>query len=135
MHDALGGAVLADDSGLEVAALGGAPGVFSARYAGVGCGDENNRKLLLKNLAGVTDRSARFVCCMVYIDQNGNVSTATGTTEGRILEREEGGNGFGYDPLFFSYDIGKSFGVASEEEKNGVSHRARALGGIRKKIL
>lgn len=125
--------VLADDSGLCVNALGGAPGVFSARYAGDG-DDEHNNDLVLKNMEGVTDRRASFVCCMVYYSASGDILTATGEVKGEILPRRQGRNGFGYDPLFFSYELGKSMGIATAEEKNSVSHRGRALREIAKKI-
>lgn len=124
---------LADDSGLEVDALGGAPGVYSARYAGDG-DDEHNNDLLLKNLEKESNRSAKFVCCMVYYTPEGKYVWAQGETHGEILFERQGTNGFGYDPLFFSKDLNKSMGIASEEEKNTVSHRARALAEIKEKI-
>jgi len=118
---------LADDSGLCVDALDGAPGVFSARYAGEPSDDAANRIRLLEALSGVTDRTAKFVTVATLIDQDGKVTSARGETYGRILYEEVGKNGFGYDSLFFSDDLSKSFGEASAEEKDGVSHRARAL--------
>lgn len=121
---------LADDSGLCVDALGGAPGVFSARYSGGG--DAQNNALLLKNLEGVTDRRAHFCCCIVYCD--GSVISAEGKTFGSILLAPQGSGGFGYDPLFLSDDLGKSFGCATESEKNAVSHRARALAALAAKL-
>ena len=133
VSDALGVPALADDSGLVVEALGGAPGVYSARYAGDGI-DEHNNQLLLKNMQGVKNRKAKFVCCMVYYSPNGEIITATGETHGQILEKEQGENGFGYDPLFFSDDLQMSLGVASAEAKNTISHRFRALEGIRKQL-
>ena len=123
---------LADDSGLEVDSLGNAPGIYSARYSESGT-DEDNNKLLLKNLEG-KERRARFVCCMVYYD-NGEIITHSGKTEGEILFSEQGTNGFGYDPLFLSYDLNKSLGVATEQEKNSISHRSRALKGIVDKLV
>ena len=126
VSEALGMPALADDSGLEVKALGGAPGVFSARYSGEPCDNARNRALLLKNMQGVKDRSARFVCCVVLYDK-GKIVSAEGYAEGRILEAEDGFGGFGYDALFFSNDLNKSFGRATEEAKNAVSHRGRAL--------
>lgn len=120
-------ATLADDSGLCVDALNGAPGVYSARYAGKDGDDKRNRELLLKNLSGVTDRRAKFVTAATFIDESGSVTTAEGSTFGSILFEETGSNGFGYDSLFFSFDLQKSFGVATDEEKDAVSHRARAL--------
>lgn len=124
---------LADDSGLCVDALNGAPGIYSARYAGDGI-DEHNNELLLKNMKGVTDRRAKFVCCMVYYDVNGEILSATGEVKGEILTERQGENGFGYDPIFYSYELAKPMGKASAEEKNSVSHRHRALTEIIKKI-
>lgn len=124
---------LADDSGLCVNALNGAPGIYSARYAGDGI-DEHNNELLLKNMKGVTDRRAKFVCCMVYYDVNGEILSATGEVKGEILTEKQGENGFGYDPIFYSYELAKPMGKASAEEKNSVSHRHRALAEIIKKI-
>ncbi|MDE5548542.1 MAG: Non-canonical purine NTP pyrophosphatase, partial [Clostridia bacterium] len=121
----------ADDSGLCVQALGGAPGVFSARYSGGG--DAENRKLLLKNLQGKA-REAYFASAVVLVFPNGETFTAEGKTHGRILLEETGENGFGYDSLFFSDDLNKSFGEAAEEEKNGVSHRGRALLSLAEKL-
>lgn len=131
VSEALNLPALADDSGLEVDALNGAPGIYSARYSESGT-DEDNNKLLLKNLEG-KERTARFVCCMVYYDK-GEIITHFGKTEGEILLSEQGNNGFGYDPLFLSYDLNKSLGIASEQEKNSISHRSRALSGIIKKL-
>lgn len=124
---------LADDSGLCVDVLNGAPGIYSARYAGDGV-DEHNNELLLKNMKGVTDRRAKFVCCMVYYDVNGEILSATGEVKGEILTEKQGENGFGYDPIFYSYELAKPMGKASAEEKNSVSHRHRALTEIIKKI-
>ena len=128
VSEALNLPALADDSGLEVDALNGAPGIYSARYSMSGK-DEDNNKLLLENLQGKENRNARFVCCMVYYD-NGEIISHSGQTEGEILFSAQGDNGFGYDPLFFSKDLNKSLGIASEEEKNSISHRSRALNGI-----
>lgn len=122
--------VYADDSGLSVDALNGAPGVHSARYAGVHGDDKANRTLLLENLKGCRDRSARFVCVIVKYMPDDTFTYAVGETSGRILAKEIGTNGFGYDCVFFSDDIKKSFGTASPDEKNAVSHRARALQAI-----
>lgn len=126
---------LADDSGLCVGALNGAPGVFSARYAGDGHDDDANNALLLKNLNGVTDRSAYFESAIVLVYPDGRTVVAQGKTHGRILNAPEGNNGFGYDPLFYSDDLGKSFGIAADEEKNQVSHRARALNELKQKLI
>ena len=123
---------LADDSGLCVNALGGAPGVYSARYSGQGT--MGNRALLLKNLEGVSDRSAYFCCALALVFPDGREYTTEGKTYGRILEEAQGENGFGYDPLFWSDDLKQSFAVVSECDKNAVSHRGRALCEL-KKIL
>lgn len=127
---------LADDSGLCVAALGGAPGVYSARYAGVHGDDGANNALLLKNLEDVPeeDRGAYFESCVALVFPDGQEVTASGRTYGHILFEEEGKNGFGYDPLFYSNELKKGFGVASAEEKNAVSHRAKALAALSEKI-
>ena len=124
---------LADDSGICVDALGGAPSIYSARYAGDG-NDEHNNDLLLKNMEGKTDRRAKFVCCMVYYSDKGDILSATGEVKGEILTERHGKNGFGYDPIFYSYELGKPMGIATPEEKNSVSHRHRALVEIIKKI-
>ena len=124
---------LADDSGLCVKALNGAPGVKSARYAGDGK-DESNIDLLLENMKGVKKRNASFICCMVYYSERGDILTATGEVKGEIMKEKRGNNGFGYDPVFFSYELGKTMGIATAKEKNSVSHRSRALKAIIKKI-
>ena len=124
---------LADDSGICVDALNGEPGIYSARYAGDGV-DENNNKLLLKNMQGEKNRKAKFVCCMVYYRPDGTILTATGETKGEILDKCYGENGFGYDPLFYSYDLDKCLGIATDKEKNTISHRFRAIEQISKKI-
>ncbi len=130
---ALGLPTLADDSGLCVEALGGAPGIYSARYSGGHGDDEANRALLLKNLAKTDDRTAYFACAVALVYPDGREFTAEGRTYGKILFQEEGDGGFGYDPIFFSDDLQKSFGVASSAEKNGVSHRYRALQALKEK--
>ena len=130
VSEALGVNALADDSGLCVDALGGAPGIYSARFSGVHGDDAANRKKLLselKNLKNPDERKARFVSCVVLYKRGGEVVSGMGETNGIIGFKEEGENGFGYDSLFVSDDLGKSFGVATAEEKNAVSHRKRAL--------
>lgn len=133
---ALGAPALADDSGLCVDALDGAPGVYSARYAGGHGDDAANNALLLKNLSGKAEgeRTAYFESCVALCLPDGRSFTASGRTYGKILSVPEGENGFGYDPLFFSDELGKSFGIASAEEKNEVSHRAKALAALSEKI-
>ncbi|MBC7172734.1 MAG: RdgB/HAM1 family non-canonical purine NTP pyrophosphatase [Polyangiaceae bacterium] len=130
---ALGMPCLADDSGLEVDALGGAPGVHSARYAGVGDTREerdraNNDKLIaeLRKLGDV-DRSARFVCALCLVDAEGQVSfEARGTHRGVITDQARGDNGFGYDPHFYLPDVGKTDAELSDDERNARSHRGAA---------
>lgn len=124
--------VLADDSGLCVDALGGAPGVYSARFSGGTSAD--NRALLLERMDGVSHRTARFTCSVCYIGPDGKALFGEGHTCGRILFEEIGDRGFGYDSLFFSDDLQKSFGEATEAEKNSVSHRYRALCDLRSKL-
>ena len=131
---ALGCIALADDSGLCVDALDGAPGVFSARYCGWHGDDKANRDLLLKNLEGVENRKAYFESAVALVYPDGREIVAKGRVYGKILPEEVGENGFGYDCLFFSDDLKKSFGVASAEEKNGVSHRYRALCDLKNKV-
>ncbi len=127
-----GEAALADDSGIEVDALGGAPGVYSARYSG---GDDaDNRALLLKNMHSVTDRRAHFTSAIALVFPDGREVTAEGRTFGEILPEERGSGGFGYDCLFYSYDLKKSFGEATDAEKNSVSHRGRALAALEAKL-
>ena len=122
-------AVLADDSGLCVDALGGAPGVYSARYAGEGHDDAANRKKLLEALSDVpfSERNAHFACAMVLILPDGSEINAYGTVDGRILFGEKGENGFGYDSLFLYEPAGKTFAEISPALKNQVSHRRNAL--------
>ncbi|MGN0819958.1 MAG: RdgB/HAM1 family non-canonical purine NTP pyrophosphatase [Christensenellaceae bacterium] len=126
---------IADDSGLVVEALNGEPGIYSARYAGEHGDDKKNNALLLKNLQNVENRKAKFHSTIVlYDDLTKETVFGEGETFGEILLKEEGENGFGYDPLFYSYDLKKSFGLASSEEKNRVSHRYRALVNLLEKL-
>ena len=118
---------LADDSGICVDALGGAPGVYSARYCGYHGSDEENRNLLLRNMEGVENRKAHFTSAIALVFPDGRELLAEGHTYGSILFEAEGNGGFGYDPIFYSDDLGKSFGIATAEEKNAVSHRFRGL--------
>ena len=131
-------AVLADDSGLEVDYLQGAPGVYSSRYAGEDGNDATNNAKLLSELAGVPDeqRTARFVCTLVYISPEGDELVARGTVEGKIGYEERGQEGFGYDPLFFPDAFGgeKTFAEVSQAEKSSLSHRGNALRVLRDKI-
>ncbi len=127
-------AVIADDSGLCVNALGGEPGIYSARYAGEHGNDKLNNAKLIRELGDAEDRSAYFECAVSLIMPNGDEISASGKTFGTILTAPEGSDGFGYDPLFYSDDLGKSFGVAASEEKNSVSHRGRALSELYTKL-
>lgn len=125
---------LADDTGLMVDALDGAPGVYSARYAGEAHNDANNRALLLKNLEGKDSRRAHFSTVIAICYPNGDFITANGRVEGSILNEERGSEGFGYDSLFYSDELGKTFAQATPEEKNSVSHRGRALHAMLEKL-
>jgi XTP/dITP diphosphohydrolase len=124
---------LADDSGLAVDALEGKPGVFSARWASMhntGEGDAANNTLLLRQLAGTAEkmRTGRFVCALALAEPGGKILlTAGGSVEGRILTEPRGGNGFGYDPLFYVEELGKTTAEMSGEEKHRISHRGKAL--------
>lgn len=151
-------AALADDSGLEVHALGGAPGVHSARYAGVEHDNDANTRKLLVSLKDVEDRRARFVCTVVCLlpqetmadpslpvpteglrileahplaPADTRILVATGETRGRIIDTPTGSNGFGYDPVFYRDDLGQTFAQISREAKNALSHRGQAFRRIR----
>ena len=119
--------IFADDSGLMVDALDGAPGVYSARYSGEGATDESNNRLLLENLHGVSDRSARFVCLIALVQRGRVLGLYSGSVEGTILEAPRGSGGFGYDPLFYYPPFGCTFGEATDEQKSTASHRGLAL--------
>jgi XTP/dITP diphosphohydrolase len=119
--------LFADDSGLEVDALGGAPGVLSARYAGEHATDAQNNTLLLERLRGAQNRTARFVCVIALVRGGQLLKTFRGAVEGRILDEARGAGGFGYDPLFFHEPFGCTFGEATIDQKMQVSHRAQAL--------
>lgn len=141
IFDMLGGkyAVLADDSGLCVEALGGAPGVYSARYAGEPCDDAKNNALLLKNLhelekTAPRNRKAYFASVVAAVLPDGRKISGEGRVFGEILDEYRGNGGFGYDPLFYCNELRKTFGEAEMSEKNTVSHRARALAALRAKL-
>ncbi|NKE06350.1 XTP/dITP diphosphatase [Mesobacillus selenatarsenatis] len=125
----LGVRVIADDSGLEIDALEGRPGVYSARYAGLEKNDENNIDKVLNELQGVpeSERTARFCCALAMAEPGKETLTVFGTCEGRILEERRGSNGFGYDPIFFVETKGKSMAELASDEKNKISHRANAI--------
>lgn len=130
---AAGVACLADDSGLEVDALGGRPGVYSARYSGPGATDERNNAKLLAELADVPDarRSARFRCAIVVVDASGELlAAADGACEGRIARHSRGSHGFGYDPLFVPEGYEQTMAELGPETKNAISHRAEAAAAL-----
>ncbi|MBQ8850160.1 MAG: RdgB/HAM1 family non-canonical purine NTP pyrophosphatase [Clostridia bacterium] len=120
---------IGEDSGLSVNALDGAPGVYSARYAGEHGNDKENNALLLKNLSDKADRSARFVCTIACVlpEEKNTYHFFRGETEGVIIDEYRGEGGFGYDPLFYYEPLGKTFAELSAEEKNAVSHRGKAI--------
>ena len=118
---------IADDSGLCVDALGGAPGVYSARYGGEGLDDKGRYMLLLSSLRGAPTRAAHFACAVACAFPNGDTLTAEGRCDGSIAYAPLGEGGFGYDPVFLLPGTGKTFGQLTQEEKSAVSHRGRAL--------
>lgn len=118
--------IIADDSGLCCDSLDGAPGIYSARYAGDGHNDQANRDKLLKELSG-KDRSAYFICVIAVLYPNGVKKSFEGRVDGYITEEEIGDKSFGYDCIFYSNELNKTFGEANELEKNNVSHRGRAI--------
>ncbi|MGL4850135.1 MAG: XTP/dITP diphosphatase [Clostridium sp.] len=126
--------VMSDDSGLEVEALNGAPGVYSARYAGEHGNDKKNNEKLLEELKDTKNRKARFICHITLINDLDKSVDFYGEVEGDILEKLDGEGGFGYDPLFFNEELGKTFGEATKEEKNKVSHRGKALEKLKDEI-
>ncbi len=127
--------VMADDSGLCVDALNGDPGVYSARYAGEHT-QQANRDKLLANLKDVEDpnRTARFKCVITFLKPDGTMLVGEGKVEGKILKQETGDTSFGYDCLFYSNELKKCFGQATETEKNSVSHRGRAIADLLKQL-
>ena len=125
-----GAAVMADDSGLCVEVLDGRPGVYSARYAGENATDGDRIKKLLSELKGKTNRKAKFVSAIAFIFPDGEEITTIGETHGTIAEEPFGSGGFGYDPVFVSDKLGKTFAEASPEEKNSVSHRGASLSAL-----
>ena len=129
------GYLFVDDSGLEVHALGGAPGVYSARYAGAEATDEANNRLLLERMSGIADRSAQFVCVAALAQSGRLVRTFRGEVAGQLIEEPRGANGFGYDPLFYYPPFGCTFGEAPLAQKMKVSHRSLALLSMRNYLL
>lgn len=132
-----GQAALADDSGLEVDALGGAPGVRSARYAGELSDDRRNLEKLLEELGSVGDarRLARFVCCVALAFPGGRVETFTGTAEGTIGNAPRGSRGFGYDPIFYPRGARLTFAEMDDDDKHAISHRGIALGAVKRFLI
>ena len=128
--------VLADDSGLEIDYLNREPGVYSARYLGEQTSYRQKNQNLIERLAGVPDekRTARFVCAIAAVLPDGRELTTLGVIEGRIGYEEKGSGGFGYDPIFFVPEYGKTTAELTEEEKNAVSHRGRALNAMKKEL-
>lgn len=126
--------ILADDSGICVEALGGAPGVRSARYAGDNATDEDRINKLLTELGDNENRRAKFVTSVAFIMPDGTEITAEDEVKGTITKEPKGENGFGYDPIFLSDELGKTFAESSDEEKNSISHRGRALKNLYDKL-
>lgn len=130
----LGLPAIADDSGLEVEALGGAPGVYSARYAGPKATDNENCQKLLTEMQGQENRKAAFQCVLSIAVPSGPALTYRGSCEGTILEERQGQSGFGYDPLFYYEPFGKSFAECGMKEKNKISHRGKAMAELRQEF-
>lgn len=135
IYDATGIAAVADDSGLCVDALGGEPGIYSARYGGEGLTDPERVQILLKNMENIPEgkRTARFVSVITMVDEKG-ILTARGECEGKITDAPKGENGFGYDPVFYVEQYKKTMAEISSEEKNAISHRGKALEIFAKKL-
>ena len=126
VHEKYGVDCFAEDTGLEITALNGEPGVYSARYAGPGAQAQDNIALVLQKMAGIRERSARFKT-VIALMMEGQCFTFEGVVTGKILEAPQGSGGFGYDPIFLPDGYADSFGVLSPDIKNSISHRARAL--------
>jgi XTP/dITP diphosphohydrolase len=126
--------VIADDSGLEVEALGGKPGVYSHRYAGEDCNDTANNLKLIEELNGILNRNANYTCDICYINKDGQVKHSTGKCYGLICNNPKGENGFGYDPYFYIESLGKTMAELDMDEKNKISHRAKALNQLKELI-
>lgn len=136
IFDITGKTTIADDSGLSVDYLGGAPGVYSARFAGEGASDDKNNEKLLKALEGVAygERSAKFICVITLILESGESIVARGECKGHIIEHEVGECGFGYDPVFIPEGYSLTYAQMSEQEKNSISHRANALKALEEEL-
>jgi XTP/dITP diphosphohydrolase len=131
----LGLPAIADDSGLVVEALNGEPGVYSARYAGENATDAENCNKLLKSLQKIDNRRAHFQCVLSIAVPSGPALTYEGRSDGVIIDDSRGNNGFGYDPIFYFEELGKTFAELSMEEKNRVSHRGKALAEVKSEIV
>ena len=133
VSESTGETVLADDSGLEVAALGGEPGIYSARYAGEGASDDENNARLLDKLKDIPRerRDASFCCALVLYETNGNYHSFEAHWQGRIIDESKGDNGFGYDPIFFCPELNKTAAQLPPEIKNKVSHRGQAFAKLK----
>ena len=129
-----GCAAIADDSGICVDALGGAPGIYSARFSGKHGDNQANNMLLLEKMQGVTDRSAHYTCAIVLAYPDGKIVSAEDYFYGEIAQEERGSYGFGYDPLFYLPDYGCTSAEITPEEKNKISHRAKALRALVEKL-
>ncbi len=136
-HRETGMAAIADDSGLEVDALGGAPGIYSSRYCGDEGNDAENNAKLLREMQGKQDRTARFTCAIVFIDEDGTELSTKASVEGKIDDHEHGSEGFGYDPLFLPDEYGGELSMAeiTMEQKNAISHRGQALRMLKDELL
>lgn len=125
---------ISDDSGLMVDALDGKPGVYSARYAGEPSDDQKNIRKLLSDLDGVSNRNARFMSVIALVFSETDVLLAEGTCEGQILTEQHGNGGFGYDPVFYVEQFGKTFAEMTDEEKNSISHRGNAIRALKQQL-
>ena len=124
------GLVISEDSGLSVDALDGAPGIYSARYAGVGATDEDNNRRLLEQMAAQENRRARYVCVIALAREGRSLATFRGEVEGELLKSPCGDGGFGYDPIFYYSPFNRTFAEVSRESKQTVSHRGRAIAAL-----
>jgi XTP/dITP diphosphohydrolase len=134
LYDIVQAPVIADDSGLIVDALAGYPGIYSARYAGIHATDAENKALLLQQMKDETNRQARFICAIAFIQSETTIDIFEGIANGEILTSERGDAGFGYDSIFFSPELGMTFAEATAIQKHTVSHRARALNKLLDKL-
>jgi len=134
LYDIVKAPVIADDSGLIVDALNGRPGIYSARYAGEHATDAENRLLLLQNMQNKKNRKARFICAIAFVQNETSFDIFEGISEGEILSEAHGTGGFGYDSIFFSPALGKTFAEVTDAQKQTVSHRMRALNKLLDKL-